>query len=116
MSILFYKVLHILGIALTVVALGGVAQRALDGGGGSRKLPAITHGVGLLIVLVSGFGLLAKYKFGFELWVWCKLGIWIVVGALLVLIRRMPQHAAKFWFAIPVLVALAAYLALDKPS
>jgi hypothetical protein len=115
MSILVYKVLHILGIALILVALGGAAQRALDGGSGSRKLPGITHGVGLLIILVSGFGQLAKLGLGFPLWVWAKLAIWIVLGVLLVSIRRMPRHAATFWFAIPVLVGLAAYLAFYKP-
>ncbi|MEE8522688.1 MAG: hypothetical protein V3T72_02055 [Thermoanaerobaculia bacterium] len=116
MSLLTYKVLHILGISLALVALGGAAQRALDGdSGGSRKLAGITHGVGLLIILVSGFGLLAKLGIGFPPWVWLKLVIWLVIAALLVLIRKMPQHATLFWFALPVLTGIAAYLALYKP-
>ncbi len=117
MSLLTYKVLHILGISLILVALGGAALRALGGGidGSARKLAGITHGVGLLIVLVSGFGLLARLDLGFPLWVWLKLTIWIVAGVLLVLIRRMPQHATIFWFAIPILTGFAAYLALYKP-
>jgi len=116
MSILTYKVLHVVGISLVLVALGGGIQRALDGGSDrSRKLAGITHGVGLLIILVTGFGQLAKLGYGFPIWIWLKLSIWIVVAGLLVLIRRMPRHATLFWFAVPVLVGIAAYLALARP-
>ena len=116
MSILIYKILHIFGISLVLVALGGSVQRALGGGSdGSSKLAGITHGVGLLIILVSGFGQLARLGIGFPGWVWLKLILWIVIAVLVVLIRKLPQHATLFWFAIPVLTGFAAYLALYKP-
>jgi hypothetical protein len=38
-----------------------------------------------------------------------------VIGAMPVLIRRMPQQAALLWFAVPVLVLIAGWLALYKP-
>ena len=116
MSYLFYKVLHVFGITMAFMALGGLIHGALSGGTDkSRKLIGATHGVALLIVLVSGFGLLAKLGLGFPLWVWLKLAIWLLLGALLALVRRMPQHAKVFWFLLPVLAGIAAYLAFYKP-
>jgi hypothetical protein len=116
MSVLAYKILHIFGVLLAFVALGGLILKNVTGGDDrGRKLVAISHGLGLVVILVSGFGLLAKLNLGFEIWVWLKLAIWVLVGALLVLIRRMPQYATFFWFALPVLGGFAAYLALGKP-
>jgi hypothetical protein len=118
MSLLVYKVLHIFGILLAFVSLGGLTLRALAGGGGDRgrRLASVSHGVALLVILVSGFGLLARLGLGFPGWVWLKVAIWVVVGALVVAIRRLPQYATVYWFALPVLGALAAYVALTKPG
>lgn len=116
MSAAFYNLLHVFGILLAFVALGGATVRALGGGGDrDRKLVGITHGVALALILVGGFGLLAKLDYGFPSWAWAKILIWLIVGALPMIIRRLPQHATFFWFAIPVLGGLAAYIALYKP-
>lgn len=117
MSNLTYTILHVFGMSLAFLAIGALAARALDGGGGerSRKLATASHGIGLLVILISGFGLLAKLQIGFPAWVWVKILIWLIVGALPVLIRRMPQRAAVLWFLVPVLVLIAGSLALYKP-
>ena len=118
MSALTYNVLHILGILLAFTALGGAILRGLAGTGDDapgRKLIGITHGVALLLILVSGFGMLAKLKLGFQLWVWAKLVIWLLIGASIAVVRRMPDQAKVLWFAFPALGAAAAYLAIFKP-
>ena len=118
MSPQLYNVLHILGVLLAFTALGGAALAALAGRGDDapgRKLASVTHGVALLLILVSGFGMLAKLKLGFDLWVWLKLTIWLIIGASVAGIRRLPAQAALFWFALPLLGAAAAYLAIYKP-
>ncbi len=120
MSAPFYKVLHILGILLTFAALGGATLRALAGtgdGAPGRKLAGITHGVALLLILISGFGMLAKLGYGFPLplWVWAKIVIWLLIAASIALIRRMPAQATFFWFGLPLLGAAAGYLALFQP-
>ncbi|MGH7846080.1 MAG: SirB2 family protein [Candidatus Binatia bacterium] len=118
-----YKVIHLFGIFLILVALGAASLHAMDSGAKNRnpqrKWIAITHGIGLLIVLVSGFGLLARlgisHTAGWPMWVWIKLGIWLVFGGTTVLVAKSPRYAKFFWFLIPILAALAAYLAINKP-
>ena len=74
-----------------------------------------THGVALFVILVSGFGMLAKLGYGFPLWVWLKLVVWLLIGAAIALVRRLPEQATIFWFAIPLLGTVAAFLAIYKP-
>lgn len=119
MSASFYQIVHILGVLLVFFALGGATFHALSGSRdkvAAHKLAGITHGVALVLVLISGFGLLAKLNYGFDLWVWLKLTIWLVIGGAVALVRRMPQYAKLFWFALPLLGVVAYYLANFKPG
>src|SRR5688500_9670542 len=60
----FYNVVHVVGIALLAAALGGMSLHAINGGtrreSRSRGLVAALHGTGALLVLVGGFGMLAR--------------------------------------------------------
>lgn len=119
MSPTVYKILHVFGFLMVFMALGGITLQTLVGGGDRRvrKLTAIAHGLGLVIVLVSGFGLMAKLDYNYSgLWFYLKVGIWVLAGAMIALIRRMPRQATLFWWGLPVLGALAAFLALYKPG
>lgn len=118
MSLNFYKVLHILGFLLVFAALGGMTLQSYLGGGDERKgrrLAGLSHGIGLLIVLVSGFGMLARLGVGFDGWVWVKMALWLVFGGVIVVIRRQPHYTGFLWFLLPILGAFAGYLALYKP-
>lgn len=113
MSYELYKLLHLLGILITFMALGGLALAAAGGNrSGGGALGAVTHGLGLVIVLVSGFGLLARLGAGFPLWVVLKLVIWLLLGAALVVLKRAPSLARVMWVVIPLLGGLAAWLVL----
>lgn len=119
MSPSLYKVLHILGVLLSFAAIGGLTLQALIGSdekNAGRKLAGITHGIALLLVLITGFGMIAKLGLGFPLWVWIKVVIWLLIGVSIALIRRLPQYAVMFWFALPLLGAFGAYLAIYKPA
>lgn len=115
-----YAVLHIFGIILTFMALGAAALHAGNGGtretNPSRRAVAIAHGVGLVIILVAGFGMLAK-KYGGALpgWVHPKLLIWLLLGATTTLLARKPGSAKVMWFVLPLLGGTAAYLGLNHP-
>lgn len=119
----FYNVVHIVGIALVMSALGGVALHALNGGtrqtNRARSLVAALHGTGALLILVGGFGMLARLGFrhgaSFPGWLWVKLSVWVVVAALLFLPYRKPELARPVYLVLPVLAGVAAYMAVYKP-
>jgi hypothetical protein len=119
----FYNVVHVIGIALVVLALGGAAVLALTAGTRdvrpTRRLLAILHGVGALLVLLGGFGMLARLGIvhggGFPGWIWVKLAIWAAVAAALFLPYRRPAFARPLLLIVPVLIGLAAYMAIYKP-
>jgi hypothetical protein len=115
MSVAAYKVVHIFGVLLVFVALG-----AALGEGSRRRLASMTHGIGLLIVLIAGFGALARLGIhspgNWPLWIWLKLLIWLVLGAAMTFARRSPAAARALWWLLPLLGGAAAYLALFKPG
>lgn len=122
MSLAFYKVLHILGVVFLFTALGGLllASRAGVQTGVSRKTAGMTHGIALLLILVSGFGALAKYTMSnpmtWPAWVWLKFLIWLALGGIVVAFRKAPQSSTVLWWILPLLGGLAAYLAIYKPA
>lgn len=118
MTLLTYKVIHVFGLFLIFTGLGGRLVQAMLGSDGNaqvRKLTGIAHGVGLLLVLVSGFGALAKLGAGFPGWVIAKLVIWLVIGGIIVVIRKKPEMASLLWWLLPILGGVAGWLALYKP-
>src|SRR4051794_35285224 len=121
MSLAAYRVIHILSMMLMFTALGGLllASRAGVTTGVSRKTAGMTHGIAMILLLVSGFGALARIGLSnpgiWPAWLWLKALIWLVFGGIIVLIRRAPRSSAVLWWILPLLGALAAYLAIYKP-
>jgi hypothetical protein len=113
-----YKVIHILGIMFLLLSLGAYLILSMNKSARGRKLTAITHGISVLIILVAGFGLLARLGYfgaeGWPLWVWLKLIIWLILALIIILIKRMPGLTPVLWFLIPILSGFAAYLAVYK--
>ncbi len=116
-----YKIMHLLGIFMIMLSLGGVATYALNGGekagNAFRKGLGITHGVGLVLVLVAGFGLLARIQMSWpwDGWVFVKLVIWIIFGVITAVAYRMGARGQGLWYILIILGGLAAYLAVMKP-
>ena len=128
MTLAVYKVVHILAVLFLFTALGSLLAAAWPGGDAAntdgakavRKRAGLIHGLALVLVLVSGFGMLARLGIshlgGWDLWIWLKLLTWLLLGASLALIRRRPRLAPALWWVLPLLGGLAAYLAIYKPS
>ena len=110
MSYLTYKILHIIGIAALFLGMGGMLA-----GGTQRKLFAIFQGIGLLCMLVSGFGLLARLQIGFPHFAILKTSLWVVVGALPVLFRRLKVPTLVAILISLGMVGLLAWIGLNKP-
>lgn len=122
MSPEFYKLIHLAGILMVFMSIGGLALHAANGGtkasNSARRLVSITYGVGLFIILLGGFGWLGStgmMSAGMPGWTWAKLGIWMAVGALLALPTVRPELSRFVWIAAPILGIIGAWLARTKP-
>lgn len=118
----FYEIVHIVGIALLFVAIGGVSVHAANGGtkanSTTRPLVGSIHGIGSLLILTGGFGMLARMGFTggpFPGWLWGKLVIWTILSVVVLLPYRKPALARPFLLLLPLLAGAAVYLALYKP-
>src|SRR5262245_4752031 len=114
----FYRVAHFLGIFLILASTSGQLLAAMLGQPKqhpAKKFLAISHGIGLLIALVAGFGLLAKLQVGFTGWVNGKIAIWILFGFWGAIAMRRRELARLLWLAMILLGVIAAYLARYKP-
>jgi hypothetical protein len=119
MSYEFYKVLHLTGIILLFTGLVTlltlkVSGQALEGK--TKKFAYMTHGLGLLLIFVSGFGLMARLGMiqGFPKWIYIKLAIWLFFGGILAFIKRNKINW-NFYIILICVFMLAAYVAITKP-
>jgi hypothetical protein len=129
MSHATYMILHMTGFACLFLALGGMASHAMTSTASASasegdpppaprpKLWAALHGVGLLLLLVAGFGALVKLGIkGVPPWAFGKLAIWLLLAASPVLFKRKPGLAKPVVLAIPLIALGAALLAILKPG
>jgi high-affinity Fe2+/Pb2+ permease len=115
-----YRLIHFTGIFMLVLAYGALAVQAMQGLGkdaAGRKMAVITHGVGMFLALLGGFGLLARLQIHWPWpgWVIVKVVIWILLGAGIGLVRRKQQWAPGLWWLVITLGVVAAYFAGMKP-
>lgn len=117
-----YKVIHLFSMFLLFTILGGIALHALNGGtretNKGRKLVGALHGIALFLILLGGFGMLARLGIvqgGLPGWIWAKLAIWVALPVIGTMPYRKPATAKAVLLALPVIGALSAYFAIYKP-
>ena len=80
MSHTVYIIFHLIGALFVAFALGGSLLQAINTGNKNfrfKKVIGAVHGIGLLLLFVAGFGLIAKNGYStIPLWVWIKIIIW----------------------------------------
>lgn len=115
----FYKVLHEASSLALFLSLGALFPSAwkADCPAPIRRLAIITHGIGILLLLISGFGMLARLGLSWPLpgWVIPKLVAWLVLAAAPAIYKRMPNRVALVWCGLIVLGLLASYFGHIKP-
>lgn len=114
-----YKVIHVLGILMLFMSVGGLLTKSIIGESDSkrwRKQLTMNHGIGLFLILLGGFGMLAKLGILWPMpgWVIAKLIIWVMLGGLLFLILQS-SISKLLWYLVILLGILAAYLGIMKP-
>ncbi|MGE0528456.1 MAG: hypothetical protein AB7G93_19795 [Bdellovibrionales bacterium] len=120
MSYEFYKVTHIVGILMLFCGLAALWGVTRLGGTITRHIRVslgLLHGIGMVVVLVSGFGLLARLGvFGsIPTWAWVKMGIWLLLGGSMVLAKRKSHWGISLILLWLTFGGFAAYLAINKP-
>lgn len=118
-----YNVIHVVGIILLMTSLGALAIHAYAGGtregNPARRLLVGLHGLGAFLVLLGGFGMLARIGFAhgamFPPWLLVKLAVWLLVSLAVLLPYRRPRVGLPLLLSLPVLGGLAAVMAIYKP-
>src|SRR5687768_15778684 len=88
MSPEFYRLLHMGGLLLLFLGLGGIFATCGREGAKPPKLFLAMHGIGLVVMVVSGIGRAHKLGYGWPTWMIAKIGCWVVIAALPTLVRR----------------------------
>lgn len=120
MSYEVYKIIHLVSIVLLFSGLMGLLTVRMAGvelAPNIRKLVFMSHGIGILFVLVSGFGLLARLGLTQNIpgWVFGKLTIWVILGGAVALVKRKGHMGWPIFLLLMAIFATAAYLAVVKP-
>ena len=123
MPLTLYNLIHVIGLILLVASLGAALQQRLAAragqdelAAGNRRLVMILHGTAMFLLLLGGFGALAKLGIS---WPWpgfvmVKFGIWLFLGFAPRLIRKAGTDAL-WWTLVLGMASLAAYMGLYKP-
>jgi hypothetical protein len=117
MSYQFYNIAHVVGVIVLFSALGALAATAGSTSAPLRKIASVAHGISLAVILVAGFGLLARLGFFGDIpaWAYVKMVLWGVLGLVVLPLKRKPELAPALWLLMPVVGSLAAWMAIVKP-
>ena len=115
MSLLTYKWLHLAGIFLFFMSFGAHIFNVKINNSKATRFIQINMGIALLVILVAGFGMLAKITLVHLGWISTKIVIWIFFAAMIVLVKKLPKQGHWFWYIAWVFGISAVYMALFKP-
>ena len=113
------KIIHLTSLALTFMGLSGILGMKLAGGAtplAHRLIFHVAMGLGWFGLVITGFALGAKLGLHSPPgWMLAKFAIWLVAGASMALATRLSRYAGAIVIFFALLVATAAWLAIDKP-
>jgi len=108
-----YKIIHFVGLITLFTGIGALITADPKKPAGLRG-PAMAHGIGWLLLLISGFGMSAKTEIGFPVWMIVKLAILLALGALIALIKRRALPTPAIYLLAIILGSIAAYLGFSN--
>lgn len=118
-----YNLVHIVGLVLLMLGLGGLAlTAALPRDRGVRwtgRTAKLFHGFGAFLILLGGFGMMARLGIvqgsSWPGWIITKVAVWGILALVVFLPYRFPRTAMPLLFVTPLLAGIAAYMAIYKP-
>jgi hypothetical protein len=120
MSIEFYRILHIVSLSVVLIALGGASFATYSAGGkpaSLKKYFGMLHGIGVLVMFVAGFGMLAKMGIigALPSWALIKMTLWLILGGWIAVVYKLAVKHPLIAALVPViLVALGSATAIYK--
>lgn len=118
-----YKLIHFFGIFVLLSTSAVTCMHMIRGGLRSdnplRRTTGITHGVAAFLILLGGFGMLARLGIvsgGLPLWIYLKLTIWVSLGFALTVAYRSRTMARLVLIVVPLFATAAAAIAYFKPG
>lgn len=114
MNPLYFKLAHLIGLMALFLGLGGYIAMSSTADAGKRKIFGMLHGIGLLLLLLAGFGYLGVAKMGTPTWAWTKTALWLALGAFPVLAKRRILSDPALVVISLILGTVLAYLGLFK--
>jgi hypothetical protein len=111
MSPAFYHIAHLVGLIFVFTGFGALLSTE------TARSAMKWHGIGLVISLISGFGLVAKLGLSYSSpWLIVKMALWLVLGFLPVLARRKILSAQAVLLLAILTGAVLAWLGYLKPA
>lgn len=115
-----YKVLHLIGIFLLISGLISAFAITSSGHALAGKIKTFsfaTHGTGLALILVSGFGLLARLGLARDIptWAYVKFALWGIFAIFISILKRKGQIGWPLYATMLGVFLFAAYVAVNKP-
>ncbi|RMH63697.1 MAG: hypothetical protein D6677_06480 [Calditrichaeota bacterium] len=114
----FYKVIHLAGVFLLFMSLGGliIREQLAPGNNKLERFILVHHGVALLLILVAGFGQLGGDMARLaSVWLVVKMVVWLLMATMILFIKKITSARIVLWYLIVFLGATAAYMAIYKP-
>ena len=81
----------------------------------NKKSAMKWSGISSLVALLAGFGLIAKIKVGFPLWILVKLVCWLLLTGLVAVAYKKPENKKQILFLVIFLFSLAVTMVSLKP-
>ena len=112
MNPVIYKIIH---LASVIILFGALGAGVYTNSNKNNKLAAILHGIALVLILISGFGLLASiWDNQITWWIVAKLVIWLALGGSYALAKKrlLPENTAfAFILGLGVVAAILGNVA-----
>ncbi len=109
-----YKILHVISL---LVLSGWIFMSFANPAPERRKKTLMITGIAGLLMLVSGFGMMAKYHYGYgSTWVIVKVVCWLGLMALGGMAFRKPGKTCALTAIVLVLLSVAVTMVYTKPG
>ena len=113
MSLSVYQLMHLIsGFLLVAVTFQAFAAPTPE----RRRSSLITSGILSALMLIGGFGLMARLQYDWNIWVFVKIGAWLVISALTGIAFRRPELKYTLSMIGAIAIVTAVWAVYTKPG